>query len=149
VAQSTATTAPSEEAAVLAAYQGYWDTVSAAGEEADPGHAALEDYASDAALAGVTESLDRLRELGRVTELPIASRTQHQATILNIDGDRAVLTDCSIDDGMLVDRTSGRVLNDAIATWSYRVSLARAGGRWRVSYVEVVDKKDGATSCDG
>ena len=52
-------TALTDEQAVLAAYQGYWDTWLAANDPPDPDHPDLARYATGAALAKVRESIAR------------------------------------------------------------------------------------------
>ncbi len=117
---SPSTTLTDEEA-VLAAYQGYWDTWLVANDPPNPDHPDLERYATGAALAKVA-GVDRShRSVGQVLRLPeSASIRAPEPSRAAGDGSTATVVDCSIDDGLVVAYGSECVLDDSVVTWDCR-----------------------------
>jgi len=142
-------TTPTEEQAVLAAYQGYWDTWLAANDPPNPDHPDLERYSTGVALARDREAIARHRSIQQVVRLPDRSRWGHSPSLLSVAGDVASLDDCAIDDSLLVDAPSGRVLNDGVGTFRLRASLRRLAASWHVEVVEVIEKWNGVAGCAG
>ena len=149
VAQSTATTAPSEEAAVLAAYQGYWDTWLAANDPPDPEHPDIERYYTGAALERAVGAIRDRRDLGRALSLPEGSRYGHVVEVTALTDSAAVVRDCAVDDGWVVDRASGRVLNDSVVTEQLEGHLTQTPVGWKVARVQVLRQWQGVSSCSG
>jgi hypothetical protein len=136
-----------DEQAVLAAYQGYWDTWLVANDPPDPDHPDLARYATGAALERDREAISNHRLLRQVVRLPEGSRWRHEPTVESLSGDQAVVTDCSVDDSTLVDEPSGRVLNDEVASFRLRAVLTSSPDGWRVSASEVLEKWGGVAGC--
>lgn len=141
------TTVPSEEDAVLAAYQGYWDTWLAATNPPDPDHPDLARFATGVQLERDREAVSRFRQLSQIVRLPDSPAWSHEAAVLSIDGLQAVVTDCSVDDSILVDRPTGRVLNDAVGTYTFRAVILLEEGTWRVSDVTATGQWEGIAGC--
>jgi hypothetical protein len=137
----------SEEEAVLAAYQGYWDTWLAATNPPDPGHPDLARFATGEALERDLAAITNYRQLSQFVRLPVSRSWAHDASVLALKGDRAVIIDCSIDDTILVDRPSGRILNDAVATYEMRAAMVRDGAGWKVERLDVMSKWEGVAGC--
>ncbi len=141
------TTVVSEEDAVLAAYQGYWDTWLAATNPPDPDHPDLAKFAAGVQLDRDRAAIANYRQLSQVVRLPQNPAWSHQAAVLSLDGDAAVITDCSVDDSVVLDRPTGRVLNDAVSTYVFRASLNREGGTWKVTVVDATSRWEGVAGC--
>jgi hypothetical protein len=137
----------SDEAAVLAAYQGYWDTWLAANDPPNPDHPDLAKYATGAALAKVRESVRNHQQLRQVVRLPSNSAWRHEVVVSRVDSTSAVVIDCNVDDSLLIDEPSGRILNDAVASISTTAVLNRVDGLWRVASVEADEQWDGVAGC--
>jgi hypothetical protein len=144
---SSPPTTLTDEQAVLAAYQGYWDTWLVANDPPNPDHPDLGRYATGAALAKVRESIANHRSVGQVLRLPVNSISEHRSRVVALDGRTAVLSDCSIDDGLVLAYGSGTVLNDAVGTWLIRATLEWSGGAWLVKEVAVEGTWEGVAGC--
>lgn len=143
---SPSTTLTDEEA-VLAAYQGYWDTWLAANDPPNPDHPDLERYATGAALAKVRESIANHRSVGQVVKLPTPSVSAHHPVIESFKPGEAVVLDCQVDDSRLIDAASGLVLNDEVGTVETRAVVVLEAGRWRVSSAEIRAQSTGVSGC--
>ena len=81
----------SDEDAVLAAYQGYWDTWLAANDPPNPDHPDLERYATGAALAKVQESIASHRSVGQVIRLPSERNSVTSRVVASLDEIAAIV----------------------------------------------------------
>ena len=119
-----------DEQAVLAAYQGYWDTCSPPTTPPNPDHPDLAKYATGEALdsgAGLNRQ-HRLLRAKPCDFLRTARRVIEAQSLRQSTATRQSVIDCSVDDGVLVDRPVGRVLNDAVRTFGLcRVDLEQVG----------------------
>lgn len=110
-----------EEAAVLDAYQGYWDAIRQANDPPDETHPALRRHATGEAYESVFNAAQTNRLAGRALRLPENSVSEHQAEVVSVDGDTATVRDCNINDGLVVDVVTGEVVNDRSSrAWSPR-----------------------------
>lgn len=147
------TEAPSEDeategtAAVLDAYQGYWDAVDAANDPPDQFHPALKRYATGEAYESVFNAAQTNRLAGRALRLPEGSVSEHRAEVVSIDGDTAMVRDCAIDDGLVVEIESGEVLDDDVVTRLVTGTLERVDGQWKVSHTRIDQRWDGVAGC--
>jgi hypothetical protein len=146
---TTSTTTVTEEDAVLAAYQGYWDTWLAANDPPNPDHPDLERYATGAALSLDREVIAKARTKGSRIVVPPNAAYSHVASIVDRDSDHAYVMDCSVDDAWLVDAASGAVSDNSVVTRLWNARLIRQGDGWRVEKAWVVQRWDGARSCVG
>ncbi len=71
--------------------------------------------------------------------------------MISIDGDTAVVRDCAVDDSVLVDMGTGRVVDGEgkVETVLYTVVLVRTGldAPWKVSFTKAEQRWDGVTGC--
>jgi hypothetical protein len=144
---TTTTAAPTEEEAILAAYHGYWDTWLAANDPPNPDHPDLERYYTGPALERAKSAVSDNRLIRQVIRLPEESVSRHEARLVALDSDRATVSDCSVDDAIVVDEPSGRVLNDQVVTELLSASIARIDGTWKVASVRRVGEWTGDTAC--
>jgi hypothetical protein len=145
---SPSTTLTDEEA-VLAAYQGYWDTWLVANDPPNPDHPDLERFATGAALYRDRSAIGNFRLLRQIVRLPAQSEWRHDAAVESVSIGEAVVLDCSVDDSVLIDEPSGRVLNDGVSTYRLRAVAVRLPDGWRIGSVDVVEKWDGVAGCVG
>jgi len=136
----------SEEDAVLAAYQGYWDTWLVANDPPNPNHPDLERFASGAALARDKEVISHNRSVGERYRLPLNSVSQHRAVVVEMGDGIARISDCSIDDGIVVAHGSEFVLDDSITTFVWEATLVFEDG-WKVSELHMVEQSEGVSGC--
>lgn len=141
-------TEESEEAAVLAAYQAYWDTYFRANQ--DPPQATYEDLeqiAAGAALETVRSSTFSYRETGRVFRRPDPSVVEHRAEVVEVAGDTATVRDCYIDDAWIETVDTGERANEGAGTQLSTAQMVREGGAWKVSTLTVEESWEGVAGC--
>jgi hypothetical protein len=144
---TTMTAAPTEEEAILAAYQGYWDTWLAANDPPNPDHPDLAKYATGEALERDIEALNAARLERHSIVVPDGGRYRHEPVLVEVVGDTGFVTDCSVDDAWTIDTATGSTLDDAVATRVWNASLVRTAEGWRVADAWVVEQWDGERSC--
>lgn len=133
---------------MIDSYVGYWDARFVANSGVpNPQHPALAQYATgrqlEAVIAETRENLDTGRAL-QASPNPVNFR---RVTVVSVDGDSAVVQECFVDDGQVIERATGRVLNDTVATHSVQADLLRIDGQWRVSVATLVQRWDGVAGC--
>lgn len=144
---TTPPTTLTDEHAVLAAYQGYWDTWLAANDPPNPDHPDLARYATGAALERARTAIEQHRTVGQLIRLPANAQYRHGAKVESLGPDTAALRDCSIDDAIVVDYGSGTVLDDAVISRRLEAQLVRVEGRWLIEDVVAVETWDGVAGC--
>jgi hypothetical protein len=133
--------------AVLAAYQGYWDAILAANDPPDPSHPALRRYATGAAYESVVAAARTNRLARRAVRLPPNSISTHRAQVVSLQGESATVRDCAIDDGLVVDMDTGKVVNNVVATHLRTASLLRKAGVWKVANTVLEQRWEGVAGC--
>jgi hypothetical protein len=141
------TTVASPEQEVLAAYRGYWDTWLAANDPPDPDHPHLSRFFTGTALERARTSIATNRTLGHAVRLPAGSRYAHHASVVELVGDTATVSDCAVDDSQLVVASDGSVLNDQVVTSKASAQLQRHDSVWRVVDVTVIQRWEGVVIC--
>jgi hypothetical protein len=94
-------------------------------------------------IAETQENLDAGRAL-QPSPNPVNFR---RVTVVSVDGDSAVVQECFVDDGQVIERSTGRVLNDTVATHSVQADLIRVDGQWRVSAATLIQRWEGVAGC--
>lgn len=137
---------PTEEEAVLAAVQCYWDTIVEANDPPNPDHPGFERCMMGPALEHSRRLTIEHREMNRTVSDPTGS-TQRTNTLVTVEGDTAVVTECIVDDAVVSDAASGTVLNDRVISAEIRIDLERHDGAWRVSNGTVTADQEGPGQC--
>lgn len=143
---TTTTAATTSEQAVLAAYQAYWDTWLAANDPPDPDHPGLARYYTGTSLERARASIAANQARGVVLRLPPNTQYEHDAVVRYVDGDRAIIDDCAVDDGQVL-AADGTVVDDSVVTEHLEVMLSWDGSHWRVADVRLVQEWEGVTGC--
>ena len=143
-----ATAGAAEKDEVIARYIGYWDARRAANESTpDPSDPALPEFATGPQLETVLNETRANLERG-VAFRPAATPVSIQrVTVIELDGDRAVVQECVVSDGVVVRRDTGEVVDDSVATHNVRGTLARIDGVWKVASAEIVQRWEGVAGC--
>ncbi|WP_334144742.1 hypothetical protein [Rhabdothermincola sp.] len=148
VEQTSPTTQPrSDEEAILAAYQGYWDTWLAANDPPNPDHPGLARYYTGEALERARDSIQQNRIAGVLLRLPPGSVYRHEAVVTEIGEGRAAIRDCAVDDGLVLSVQDGAVLNNAVVTTHAEATLLHVDGLWKVDDVVVDARWEGVAGC--
>lgn len=146
----TADTVPdpaSEEEQVLAAVQCYWDTLIAANSPPDPDHPGFDRCFTGRALETAIAVTTNRANLGQAVR-DADGIVPQTVEVLTVDDREAKVRNCLVDDGVLIDGDTGRVLNDGISTQITELSLLLgADGHWRVEYALLAEKWEGRQEC--
>ena len=147
---TTATTTEplTDEEAILAAVDGFWQSHLDANAPPNPDHPDLARFRTGEALEVAIETARDRLTMGQAIRIPDNSVWAHYPTDLQLNDGSATLTDCLTDDSILYDRRSDRDLNDAIATTRFEMELL-LNGSWKVDQNLVIDNRDGIQACDG
>jgi hypothetical protein len=94
-----------------------------------------------------TRIFDRARA-GQRARYPEQSVNKVEPISVVMDGDRAVVAACSIDDAVIYEVDTGNVVNADVSTALVRYLLLRIDETWKVSEYEITSRKNGASTCD-
>jgi hypothetical protein len=144
---ATSTTAPDPKAAVLAAYQRFWQVWLAANNPPNPNDPRLAEVATGSELRTVQLSIGNKVINGTYTRLPPHARYRHEPTVISTRESRVVIRDCQIDDSQIVVRATGRIVNGDVVTELLTSTVVRFSGRWRVESVRETREWRGVHSC--
>lgn len=145
---TTTTAAPTPEAAVLDAVAGYWRTFFEANDPPNPAHPGYARYYTGEALKRSTGNTQNRLDVGTAVKPGAAGLFASRPTVVDVAGDHAVVDDCVLDDSTLVERATGRELNNTVDTNLMRLQLQLEEGVWKVASNTVLATFDGArASC--
>ena len=108
---------------------------------------ALRDFATGAQLDAVVAETQANLEQGLALRQADDPLDYQRVDVIEIEGDRAVVQECVVDDLVVVRRDTGAVVNDAIATHNVRGELLKVDGVWRVSQARLVQRWEGVAGC--
>jgi len=132
---------------LLSAYLGYVEAYRAANDPPDPEFSTLSVYAGGVVLDQAREVASQSAALGIRFRQPDGSRRDASVRSSRLEGNRAVAQVCFVDDGLIVETTTGRILNDQISTQQWIVGFDGATGRWIVDFLSLVHQAEGAIGC--
>lgn len=146
----TPTTAPgtTPEQEVIDRYIGYWNArFEANSGTPDPNHPALAQFATRAQLDAVVEETQSNLDEGLAIRQADDPHDFQQVTVVELEGDRAVVQECVVSDEVIYRRDSGEVVNDVVATHNVRGELQRVDGVWKVSSARLLQRFEGVAAC--
>ena len=155
-ATSEVTTSPSSsppagqslEDEIIARYIGYWDARFAANSGIpNPDDPALREYATGAQLDAVLAETQTNLDQGLAFRSPASPADIQSVTVVEVNGDRAVVQECVVSDGVIVQRDSGEIVNDEVTTHNVRGDMQRVEDEWRVSAAQLVQRWEGVAGC--
>jgi hypothetical protein len=146
---SPATTQPSDPTkAVLAAYQRVWQLWLQDNNPPNPDDPRLAEVEADGQLTGARMSIERNKDLGHALRLPPHSVYRHVATVaFDLTKRSARVTDCALDDGVVVQVSTGAVINGDVQTQLIVSTMDLIDGYWKVTSSKFVKTWPGETSC--
>jgi hypothetical protein len=136
------------EAEVIRRYLAFWEARRSANTGIpDPASPALVESATGEQLLVVTRETQRNLDQGLTLQRRSGPAGIRRVRVVEVDGQRAQVQECVVDDELLVDRDTGAVVDDSIETHSVVGDLERVGGEWRVSSVRLVQQWEGVAGC--
>lgn len=147
-ATSSAPTRRTVEDEIIARYKGFWTARFAANRGVpNPDDPALREFATGEQLAKVVDETRANLEQGLAFRRSANPSNIQRVTVIEVDGDHAVVQECVVADGVIVRRDTGAVVNDDVATHNVRGELARVDGFWKVSSARLVQRWEGVAGC--
>ena len=70
-----------------------------------------------------------------------------RVTVLEVQGDHAVVQECVVTDGVIFRRDTGEVVDGDVYTQNIRGELQRIDGVWRVSSARLIQQWEGVAGC--
>lgn len=129
-------------------YVGYWDARFAANSGTpNPQDPALAEYAVDPQLAAVRAETQKNLDDGVAFRQRKDPANFRRVDVVSVAGDKAVVQECFVDDGLVVRRSDGAVVNDNVATHSVKGDLVRVDGTWRLAKAQLVQRWEGVAGC--
>jgi hypothetical protein len=133
---------------VIDRYVGFWEARTAANTGVpNPAAPGLAEFATGDQLAAVVAETQANLDNGvafRPADRPANIR---EVRVVSIEGDIAVVQECVVDDGLVVRRDTGEVVNDSVTTQSVRGELRRVDGAWRLAAATVIQFWEGVAGC--
>lgn len=146
----TPTTSPgtTPEQEVIDRYIGYWNArFEANSGTPNPDHPALAQFATGAQLDSVVEETQSNLDEGLAIRQADDPHDFQNVTVVELEGDRAVVQECVVSDEIIYRRDSGEVVNDVVATHNVRGELQRVDGVWKVSSARLLQRFEGVAAC--
>ena len=133
---------------IIDAYVAYWDARFAANSGVpNPQDPALARYATGAQLEAVIAETQKNLDAGEAFQPAPEPANFRRVTVVSVDGDRAEVQECFVDDGQVIERDTGAVLDDGVSTQSVIGNLRFVDGQWRVSGSKLVQQWEGVAGC--
>lgn len=153
--RSPGTTSPSaaaewsaDEQAVIDAYGAAMSAFDqATADPPNPEHPALLATTVDPVLTEVQNLASSWKGFGQALRYPAESVHRIDTIAVTVDGDAAVIETCNVDDGVLYEPATGRVLNDKVSTAHDRATMTLVDGTWMLTTREQVQKWEGVAGC--
>lgn len=152
---SIVTTTPSSlpdestEAALAARVRGFLAAraLANAGPTPNPEDPNLAAWATGAALAELRTEAAQRRDSGQAVRPAEPSQATARVGFVEQTGTAATVSVCRIDDGVVYEVASGRVVNDTVGTQHLQLDLVMADGAWKVSTITRLQRWEGVAGC--
>jgi hypothetical protein len=144
---AASTTTEDPKAAVLAAYQRFWQVWQEVNDPPNPNDPRLAEVDTGAQLVRDRAQISGNLTAGVAFKKASPSRANHRTVVITATPARVVVEDCSLDDGVVVNRASGAVVNADVVTYLWRVTLVSRGGLWKVEDNTRLGKWRGSNDC--
>ena len=137
-----------DEQAVTDRYLAFWAArAEANANPPNPDHPRLADLATGAQLANVIAETTERRDQGLALRPASPSVAERHVEVISIDGDRAELNDCSVNDGVVYRVSDGSVVDDSVVTRNVAATMVRVDGQWRLESARVLQFWEGVAGC--
>ncbi len=136
-----------EKQAIIETGQGFHRVAAAINKPPDPANPELRLYATGRAYDEVLTATQKNQREGITVRSPANSQARYEPEVVSIDGDNALVRECSVDDGVVYEMATGRVINDAVVTRLSTIFVTREGGRWKVTTAQTDQRWEGVAGC--
>lgn len=133
---------------IIARYIGFWEARFAANSGVpNPDDPALREFATGAQLETVVNETRANLDQGLAFRRAANPSDIQQVSVTEVNGDRAVVQECVVADGVIVRRDTGAVVNDDVATQNVRGELVRVDGVWKVASARLIQRWEEVAGC--
>ena len=136
---------PEEEIADI--YRRVWKVTIQAGNPPNPGSPELGEVMTGSALSYARTGLADLASTGQAVRLPVPSQSRVVDVAVEIDGERARIRACVVDDAIMFDVATGRSLNDRVSSGQIQAEALLTVSGWRVSTSGYPGDQEGPGGC--
>jgi hypothetical protein len=136
-----------EKQAIVEAIRGFDRTRDEANNPPNPAHPGFAAFSTGHARDVAVKATQENQQRGIIVRLLPNSQARAHDEVLSIDGGNAIVRECRVDDGLLIEQTTGRVVNDDVVTRLVTIVLVREEGRWKVASTQVDQKWEGVAGC--
>jgi hypothetical protein len=133
---------------IVGRYVAFWDARRDANAGIpNPDLPALRELATGEQLAAVIRETRKNLDDGLAFQDRSSPTAIQRVRLVNVEGDRARVLECVVDDALVIRRATGAVTDDTVATHNVLADLERIDGAWRVSAVRLVQRWEGVAGC--
>lgn len=136
-----------EKQAILEAIRGFDRLIAEANNPPNPTHPGFGTYATGRARDVAVKAAEENQREGVIIVFPPGSRNRIRYEVVSMDGTNAIVRSCDVDDGVVREQATGKVLNDRVVTRLLTTFLVRETGTWKVSTTQVDEKWEGVAGC--
>ncbi|HET7486518.1 MAG TPA: hypothetical protein VFJ85_01220 [Acidimicrobiales bacterium] len=135
-----------EEQRIIAAYRKYDEVDFAAQQTGNPDHPLYSAYLTGPQLQAARDGVRRLRDQGLVMAPPTVNELT--VTVESIEGDRAKIRACGVDDAYPVRADTGEpIAPRRLGTALIVGDMVQEHGAWKASYLTRVQQWEGRAGC--
>lgn len=136
------------ESAVFDSYRSAIDAFNhALTDPPNPDDPLLAQTMVDPMLSQAVKLAGEWRGFGQAGRAPADSVRKITLISADVDGDKATIEACSVDDGVIYEPATGTVLNDEVTTARDRATLMLVDGTWKLASREQLEKWEGVAGC--
>lgn len=147
VTSNVAAPGPNEEE-IIRRYLGYWDARYQAGREpVNPDYPLLREYATGRQLETLLTETRYRQQHGEAFRYPEPSISRRDVQVTSIEGEKASVYDCLVDDGIIYRIGTGEIINGEVGTQSVTADLVLVEGKWKVEAAHLIQNWAGVAGC--
>ena len=136
-----------QKQAILKAVSGFDRLIAEANNPPNPTDPAFGTYATGRAREVAVKAAEENQREGVIIVFPPGSRDRIRSEVVSMDNTNAIVRSCDVDDGVVKEQATGKVLNDKVVTRLLTTFLVMEAGTWKVSTTQVDEKWEGVAGC--
>ena len=140
-----------DEEKIVEAVKNYFRVDDEAFEGPDPNHPLYPVYAAGPQLQAAVDAARKAQQQNQATRKPANSVTNQKVTVSSVDGDRARIRVCSVDDGIIVHADTGKPAYDYPPGFAVTAlmtgEMVREAGAWKVWSLKQEQRWEGVAGC--
>ncbi len=146
---TTATTVDVDpETAIGLAVDNFWSVYLLAHDPPNPDHPALAEVAVGDELDLLRKTIAGRRSVGESIRRSEKNAFTSTIAIRTLTAGTALVEACVLDDVVVVETVSNRVVNDEVGTYRFELSMVKVDGHWKVASNRVASYRMGVDTCE-